>query len=245
MSMKSNNPANRPRHFNRLYDKHVKYLYLQGLRAKTIDAYARAIRRLGGVFDYQVESLTEEQLLDYFSALLQSHSMSTVKLDLYGLKFFYRHVLRKDWRNIVLIKTHPRVKRLPDVLTVDEFQLLISRTRILSYKVFFYTTYSLGLRLSETLALQVGDIDGHKMRVHIRNAKGGKDRFVPLPKNTLETLRRFWQVHRHQTLLFPNRKKSLDDVRIAAKPLDRGGIQKAMSQVVADCCFKKRSPFTA
>jgi len=245
MSMKSNNPANRPGHFNLLYDKHVKYLHLQGLQANTIDAYSRAIRRIGGAFDYQIKSLSEDQLLDYFSALLQSHSMSTVKLDLYGLKFFYRHVLKKDWRHIVLIKTHSRVKRLPNVLTIEEVQLLISRTRILSYRVFFYTTYSLGLRLSETLALQVGDIDRHKMQGHIRNAKGGKDRFVPLPQNTLKTLRRFWQVHRHPTLLFPNRKKGLDNACIATTPLNRGGIQKAISLVVADCHFKKRLPFTA
>ena len=245
MSMKSNNPVNRPDHFNQLYDKHVKYLHLQGFRHNTIDAYARAIRRIGEAFDYEVDALGEDQLLDYFSALLQSHSMSTVKLDLYGLKFFYRHVLKRDWQNILLVKTHPRVKRLPDVLTVNEVQLLLLRTRVLSYRVFFYTTYSLGLRLSETLALKVGDIDANRRRVHIRNGKGGKDRFVPLPENTLHILRRFWRVHRHPALLFPNRKKTLMEARFAPTPLDRGGVQKAMREVVADCGFKKRSRFTA
>lgn len=244
MSMLSNHPGNRPDHFNQLYDKHVKHLHLQGLRPATIDGYSRGIRRLGEAFDYQIEALDEDQLLDYFSSLLQSHSMSTVKLDLYGLKFFYIHVLKRDWQDIPLVKS-PRVKRLPDVLTIEEVCLLLARTRVLSYRVFFFTAYSLGLRLGETLALDVGDIDANKMRVHIRNAKGGKDRFVPLTPSTLVVLRRFWQIHRHAYLLFPNRKKTLEAVRLVTKPLDRGGVQKAMSEVVRDCGFKKRSPFTA
>jgi len=244
MSMMSNSPGNRPGHFNQLYDKHVKHLHLQGLRPKTIDAYARGIRRLGEAFDYQIGSLDEDQLLDYFSALLQSHSMSTVKLDLYGLKFFYVHVLKRGWQDIPLVKS-PRVKRLPDVLGIDEVCLLLGRTRVLSYRVFFYATYSLGLRLGESLALEVGDIDANRMRVHIRNAKGGKDRFVPLTQATLLLLRRFWQVHRHPVLLFPNRKKTLGAVRLVTTPLDRGGVQKAMREVVRDCGFKKKSQSTA
>lgn len=240
MSMKSNIPANRPSHFNKLYDKHVSHLKLQGMRHNTIDAYSRAIRRIGEAFDYQLEALTEDQLLDYFSALLQSHSISTVKLDLYGLKFFYLYVLKRDWKDIPLVKS-PRVKRLPDVLTVDEVKQLLSYTRILSYRIFFYATYSMGLRLGETLALEVGDIDAARMRVHIRNGKGGKDRFVPLAPHTLAILRRFWQVHQHPRFLFPNRSnKTLAEVRLATTPLNRGGIQKAMKEVVADCGIKKR-----
>lgn len=61
----------------------------------------------------------------------------------------------------------------------------------------YFTLYSLGLRLGEGLRLRVGDIDAECARVHIRDAKGNKDRFVPLPAATLAVLRRFWQTHRH------------------------------------------------
>ena len=244
MSMTSNNPLNRPDHFNQIYDKHVKHLHLQGLRANTIDAYSRGIRRLGSHFNYEIESLTEDQLLDYFSALLQSHSMSTVKLDVYGLKFFYVHVLKRCWQDIPLVKS-PRVKRLPDVLTIEEVCLLLAKTRILSYRIFFFATYSLGLRLGETLALEVGDIDANKMQVHIRNAKGGKDRLARLTPFSLSVLRRFWRVHQHPRLLFPNRKKTMAEVRLVTTPLDRGGVQKAIREVVTDCGFKKRFLYTA
>ena len=75
--------------FNKSYEKHGKYLRLKGLQPKTIEAYSRAIRRVGNYFDARIDHLSSDQLLDYFNDLLQSHSWSAVKLDLYGLKFFY------------------------------------------------------------------------------------------------------------------------------------------------------------
>ncbi|MDD5320158.1 MAG: phage integrase N-terminal SAM-like domain-containing protein [Methylococcales bacterium] len=76
---------------------HLKHLKLKGLQPKTIEAYARVMRLIGAYFDYQIDDLSESQLTDYFSDLLESHSWSSVKFDLYGLKFFYTYVLNKPW----------------------------------------------------------------------------------------------------------------------------------------------------
>jgi integrase/recombinase XerD len=230
--------------FKRNYETHLKHLRLKGLQPKTIEAYSRAIRRIGAYFDHRIEDLSEQQLTDYFTDLLESHSWSTVKLDLYGLKFFYAHVLRKPWANIDLVKP-PKARRLPDIVTVEEAGRLFAATRTLSYRVFYFTAYSLGLRLGEGLRLTVGDIDAARQRVHIRDAKGNKDRFVPLPEATLDRLRRFWQVHRNPLLLFPNRHGGLKGACSATTPLDRGGVQTTLHKVVAACGIKKRSPRTA
>jgi len=123
---------------------------------------------------------------------------------------------------------------------VEEARQLFLATRTLSYKVFFFTLYSLGLRLGEGLRLQVADIDAERQRVHIRDAKGNKDRLVPLPTATLDLLRRFWQVHRHPVLLFPNRHGGLKGAHRADSPLDRGGVQIALRQVAQACGLKKR-----
>jgi site-specific recombinase XerD len=226
--------------FGRLYQSHLKHLKLKGLQPKTIDAYARAIRRAGAYFDRRIEALTEAQLADYFTDLLASHSWSAVKLDLYGLKFFYTHVLRKSWVAPDLIKP-PKAQRLPDILTVAEAQQLFQATQIASYRVFFFTLYSLGLRLGEGLRLQVGDIDAPRGRVHIRDAKGNKDRLVPLPEATLTLLRRFWQLHRNPVLLFPNRHGGPKGAGRAVTPLDRGGVQVTLRKVAQECGLKKRS----
>jgi integrase/recombinase XerD len=231
--------ASSDNHFKHLYQVHLKHLRLKGLQPKTIDAYARAIRRIGAYFDHQIEDLSEQQLIEYFSDLLDSHSWSAVKLDLYGLKFFYAHVLQQPWTHIALVKP-PKAQRLPDILTVEEAQRIFMATRMLSYRVFYFTLYSLGLRLGEGLRLQVGDIDAARARVHIRDAKGNKDRLVPLPEATLHLLRRFWQVHRNPALLFPNRHGGLQGAARATTPLDRGGVQTTLRRVVADCGLKKR-----
>jgi site-specific recombinase XerD len=225
--------------FKQNYQTHLKHLKLKGLQPKTIEAYARAIRRLGAYFDHQIDDLSEQQLTDYFTDLLESHSWSAVKLDLYGLKFYYTHVLHKPWENIDLIKP-PKTQRLPDIVTIEEAKRLFMATLTLSYRVFYFTLYSLGLRLGEGLRLEVGDIDAHRQRVHIRDAKGHKDRFVPLPEATLDLLRRFWQVHRNPRLLFPNRQGGLKAAHRASSPLDRGGVQITLRKVVADCGIKKR-----
>ena len=84
----------RPKHvFKRNYQSHLKHLKLKGLQPKTIEAYSRAIRRIGERFDHQIDSLTEQQLTDYFTELVASHSWSTVKLDLYGLQVLLRACL--------------------------------------------------------------------------------------------------------------------------------------------------------
>jgi integrase/recombinase XerD len=230
--------------FKQNYQTHLKHLKLKGLQPKTIDAYSRAIRRIGTYFDYQIDDLSEQQLTDYFTDLLESHSWSAVKLDLYGLKFYTTYVLHKPWVSIDLIKP-PKTQRLPDIVTLDEAQRLFLATRTLSYRVFYFTVYSLGLRLGEGLRLKVGDIDAARQRVHIRDAKGNKDRLVPLPEVTLDRLRRFWSVHRHPVLLFPNRHGGLKAAHRATRALDRGGVQSTLRQVVAECGIKKRLPRTA
>ena len=149
----------------------------------------------------------------------------------------------KPWENIDLIKP-PKAQRLPDIVTIEEAQRLFMATLTLSYRVFYVTLSSLGLRLGEGLRLKVGDIDAHRQRVPSRDAKGHKDRFVPLPQATLDLRRRCWQVHRHPVLLFPNRHGGLKAARCATTPLDRGGVQTTLRQVVADCGIKKRLPRT-
>ena len=225
------------------YTKHCKYLKLKGLRPKTIEAYARAIRRMGNYFDTPIDRLTLDQLLDYFNDLLKSHSWSAVKLDLYGLKFFYTHVLKKTWEDIPLIKP-PKTTRIPDIVTIEQANQLFSATHKLSYKVFFFTIYSMGLRLGECINLTVADIDADHMRVHIRNAKGNKDRLVPLPEKTLRIMRNFWEIHQHPLFIFPNRKRGLKNAHRVESPLDRGGIQTAIKAVVEKIGLKKNQlPF--
>jgi integrase len=229
--------------FDRLYKNHLRALKLQGMSDSTIDVYARAVRRVSAYFDCCPDQLTLEQLEGYFAELVDSHSWSTVKVDRNGLQFFWKHVLKRDWTWLDIVKA-PKVQALPDILTPAEVEQLIGATQKLRYRVFLLTTYSMGLRLGEALALEVGDIDAKRKVVHIRRGKGHKDRLVPLPDLTYQALRLLWARHRHPRLLFPNATGSLERVRNATSPMDRGGTQAAMKAVVQQCGIKKKYPST-
>ena len=220
--------------FKPLYERYLNELTLQGKSPKTIEIYSRSLRKVGDYFDCCPDQLTAEQLKTYFLQLVATRSWSAVKIARNAIQFFYKHVLNRPWVWVDIVKP-PRVQPLQDVLSVDEVERIINQTHKLSYQVYYLTTYSLGLRLSETLNLTIADIDGHLMRVHIRRAKGNKDRFIPLPLLTYKALRFYWTSHRHPTLLFPapyqrNGKDML---------MDKGGVQKAIKIVAKECGISK------
>lgn len=219
-------------HYNYLYEQHLINLSLQGKRPSTIDAYARAVRRITAFFDKAPDTLTTADLKQYFNSLIQTHSWSTIKLDRNGLQFFYRYTLDKQWEWLSIVKP-PQVKRIPDILTVKQVSDVLNQTKQLRYQVFFITLYSLGLRLSEGLNLTIHDIDKSTMLVHVRDGKGGKDRMVPLPEQTLLALRNYWKTHRHARLIFPG-------LQVNTKThMDKGGVQKSLKKVLHDCRIKK------
>lgn len=224
--------------YQSLYQRHLSALQRQGKSQKTIEAYSRAVRRITAHFDRCPDRLTRDDLEAYFSALIRSHSWSTVKLDRNGLQFFYKHVLNQEWEWVDIVKP-PRVKSLPDILTQAEISRLINTTREARYQTYILTVYSMGLRLGEALNLKVGDIDAERMRVHVRHGKGGKDRFVILPTATLQALRRFWCTHRNRRFLFPG-GRSPEERRLATTPMDRGGLQKSFKAIVTSCGIHKR-----
>lgn len=223
--------------FNSLYQQHINALHRQGKAATTIDVYSRAVRRITEFYDLCPDRLTQDHLKEYFSSLVKTHSWSTVKVDRNGLQFFYKHILNKDWKWVDIVKP-PQTKTLPDILTLKEIERVINGTRELRYQTFILVAFSMGLRIGETLNLKVGDIDAERMKVHIRQGKGKKDRFVTLPQRALSALRQYWSSHRHPSLLFPAGKTAAER-HSASRIMDRGGLQKSFKVILADCGIHK------
>ena len=224
-------------HFNSIYQSYLNELTLQGKSTKTIDIYSRCIRQVATFFDVCPVNLTTEQLKTYFHYLVLNKSWSMVKISRCAIQFLYRHVLGRPWVWVNIVKP-PKQQVIQAVLSLNEVAKIINNTRKFRYQVFYLTTYSLGLRLGESLNLTIADIDSELMQVHVRNTKSKSDRLVPLPQATLLALRRYWQTHRHPSLLFPGRVDPKND---AAKPwvMDRGGIQKTIKIVAKDCGISK------
>ena len=154
-------------------------LQLAGLAEGTQKAYLRAVRQLAAHFHKPPDQLTEHDVREYLVYLKEEceYSPSSLKIAASGILFFYTHTVPRDWLTFKSLRI-PRPQSLPDVLSIAEARRLIDAVRTPHNQTFFWTVYSLGLRLQEGLNLQVGDIDSGRMVVHVHRGKGAKDRFV-------------------------------------------------------------------
>jgi integrase/recombinase XerD len=125
------------------------------------------------------------------------------------------------------------------VLTREEVARLFGAIRERRFLTILRLIYACGLRIGEAIRLEVGDVRGGE-RVHVREAKGGKERYVPLPPAMLAELRGFWKTHRHARLLFPGvgrgwRESPGARERLAAatEPMGAGSIQHCLRLAVA------------
>ena len=125
------------------------------------------------------------------------------------------------------------------VLSTAEVHQILGRLRRQRYRVCLSTIYSCGLRLREGTRLQVKDIDGARMVVHIRKGKRGKDRYVPLPERTLQMLRQWWTTHRHAKWLFPGRPPMGAPASTATKPMSVSGVQCAFRAALQESGVRK------
>ena len=120
-----------PAHFARNYQCLLNRLKLHGVQPKTIALYSHGVRRAGVYFDYRIDDLTRLQLTDYFVHIVNSLSWSSLKHDLYGLKFYYAKVLNKPWPGADLVKP-PSAQRLPDIVTIEQMRRIIASTKVLT-----------------------------------------------------------------------------------------------------------------
>jgi integrase/recombinase XerD len=216
-------------------------LQLAGLAEGTQKAYLRAVRQLAVHFHKPPDQITEPEVREYLIYLKneREYSPSSLRIAASGLIFFYTHTIPRDWLTFKNLRI-PRPQSLPDVLSIAEVRRLIDAVRTPHNKTFFWTVYSLGLRLQEGLNLQVGDIDSARMVVHVHRGKGSKDRYVPLPPRTLTVLRQYWVTHRHPIWLFPATGRDHAEAHSAAEPMARSSVHGAMKRVVQELGFRKR-----
>ena len=228
------------RHTTALRRRMLEDLQLAGLSERTQEAYLRSVRQLADHFHTPPDRLSEQQVRDYFRHLKNDRGFASASLVIAytGIKFFYSHTTPRDWPTLQKLRVR-KEKKLPDVLSVDEARRLIAAVRTPHNQAYFWTVYSLGLRLEEGLHLQVGDIDSERMLVHVRRGKGSKDRYVPLPGRTLTVLRQYWKTHRHPEWLFPARGRDGLRTATADQPMTRSSVQKAICRVVDELEFKK------
>ena len=201
---------------------------------RTEETYIAAVVHFARHFRTPPDQLGSEHVIAYQVWLRDQKHASHVLFNqtMCALRFFYGEVL--DCPNVVeRIRYARHERRLPVVLSIEEtieFLNLIDHPR---YRVLLTTIYATGLRLSEALALRAADIDSKRMVIRVRQGKGKKDRYVPLPSALLDLLREHWRREHLRDLLFPH----LSD---PSRPADQTGVQKYLQRIVAKAGLTKK-----
>jgi site-specific recombinase XerD len=185
----------------------IEDLTLRNRAPLTIEKYIESVAEFARYFHASPERLGPEHVRSYLLHLVQERqvSWSVYNQARCALQFLYRVTLGQGW--VVAEVACPKVpKRLPVVLSTDEMARFLDALRNPKHRALLMTAYAAGLRLSEVARLRVEDIDSARMVIHIRQAKGHKDRDVMLSPRLLAILRGYWKEKRPGPFLFPGRK---------------------------------------
>ena len=223
------------------HSKMDKSMQVNGMGERTREAYLRSMRQLVEHFDKTPDLITEDELLDYFihRQKVTGWSPATMRICYSGVKFFFHHVLKKDWHLLAIAQAR-RERRLPAILSRDEVRKILSQVRPFHNYAYLVTVYSCGLRLQEGLYLEVSDIDGPRKMIHIHRGKGAKDRYVPLPESTYALLRRYWLTHRNPRLIFPAVGRGGQSGPTSQMPMSIEGVQGALRKAKHAAGIKKK-----
>jgi site-specific recombinase XerD len=181
---------------------------LKDYRPATKKEYVRYVCKLAEHFQCDPATLTENQIREYFLFLRQHkhYQHSPMKAAKYSLRAFYLDCVKvQGWTVFQEVRiAEPEV--LPIVLGRAEVQALLAVVREPRFRTCLRLMYHCGLRVGETVAIEVRDLHGKETppRLHLRNGKGGKDRYVPVAPAMIQELRDWWIVHRNPKFLFPS-----------------------------------------
>jgi len=170
----TSDPSHRP--VSALRQRMIEDMSMRGFTEKTRNDYVRNVRAFAAFIGRSPDTATAEDLrrfqLHQTQIGMQPPSINSAVA---ALRFFFNVTLdRPDLARRLTIVREPR--RLPAVLSVEEVTLLLQAAPGAKYKAALGTAYGAGLRVSEVVALKVGDIDSERMLLRVEQGKGRKGR---------------------------------------------------------------------
>jgi integrase/recombinase XerD len=213
---------------------------LKDYRGPTKKEYVRYVRKFAEHLQADPATATEDRLREYFLFLRQKkgYSRSPMNVAKCALRCFYRDCLKvAGWTVFEELRiAQPEV--LPTVLGREDIRRVLDAVREVRFRTCLRLMYHCGLRVGEAVTLQIRDLQNTRTpepRLHVRNGKGGKDRYVPMAPVMVAELRVWWSTHRNRTWLFPSpgrgwaeRAHSLSQaMQRATAPMSTNSVQAA------------------
>jgi len=156
-------------------------LRLRNYSLKTIKAYLGCLKEYFNFQKINLEKIDEEKIKQFLlNKQDKDYSSQTINLYLNAIKFFYREVLKIPEK--INLKFAKRSKKLPIVLSREKIKNIIEVIRNPKHKLIISLACGAGLRISEVVNLKVKDVNLEELTIHLKNAKGKKDRITIFPE---------------------------------------------------------------
>lgn len=202
---------------------------------RTSDNYLSHIRKF---LNQQTKSAAHLSAADFQSYLDNYNFTSTSQQNqvINSIRFLYKFGLNKKYDK-VSFKRPKKEKKLPQVIDGNFIKAQLDKIENLKHKAILTLTYSVGLRVSEITNLKIEDIDSKRMLIHIKNAKGKKDRIVPLSQTVLELLRNYYKEYKPSTYLFNGQNSNQYSIKSCQSLYKKYIDKKSSIHTLRHSCF--------
>lgn len=214
-------------------ERYKRYLQSKRYSASTVSTYFDAMRVFFTYFrEKSVLAITNDDVIQFNNdyILAQKLSASYQNQMVNAIKLFYE-IERGMALDIEKIHRPKREKKLPNVLSKEEVKQLLEASTNMKHRVILSLIYSCGLRCGEVLKLQPVHIDSQRNVIFIQQAKGKKDRIVPLSPRILELLREYYRYYKPKVYLFEGQKPG--------EPYSEKSLQSVLKQSLAKTNIQK------
>ena len=182
-----------------LIEKLRRELEIRNFSNQTVKGYLYSVKNL---LDYSKnKGLNENLVKDYIQLNLKRKNPSSVRKDLFAIKFFFKEVLHQK----ITLPNPKKNNTIPNILTIKEVKKMLDFTANIKHKLILKLLYGCGLRVSEIVDLQKQDINFEENLIHVRLAKGKKDRFVKIPSSVKNELKNYSKLTEGNILFRSNR----------------------------------------
>jgi len=185
-------------------ERFSRWMHSKRYSANTIKTYTDALKSFLSHFNEKPFSeINNEDVISYNNDYILANDLSPSFQNqiVNAIKLFFSSC-QDTIIEIDKIHRPKRFKLLPNVLSKQEVKQILNAHGNIKHRAMLSLVYSCGLRSSELLSLTPQDIDSKRNLVLVRQAKGNKDRIVPLSPKILELLREYYQFYKPKRYLF-------------------------------------------
>lgn len=208
-------------------------LKIKNYSSKTIKSYLYGLKEYFAFKENNLAELDQNNIKNFLLHCEQKGiSPQSRNLYLNAIKFYYRNVLRNNQK--IEIQSAKKPKSLPTVLSRSEVGKILESTKNAKHRLLLALAYGAGLRVSEVVSLQVQDLDFEELTVHIKLAKGQKDRISVMPESLIDSLKNMVAGKAGNDFVFASERGGKLTTRTA---------QKVFENSLRESCVKKDATF--